>query len=150
MPKMSLHSPLGPLTVTENDDVIVSVDWGWARDSIETGLLRLAREQLSDYFDGDRKEFSLPLSPRGTAFQKSVWSFMLGIPYGATETYGGVARAIDSAPRAIGTACGRNPIPIIIPCHRVVGGNGALTGYTGAGGITTKRSLLDLEASLPA
>ena len=148
MPAISVHSPLGPVTVTEEDGAIVSLAWGWladASDAGESGLLCLARDQLKEYFDGERTGFALPLAPRGTAFQRTVWSHMLNIPYGRTESYGGMARAIGSGPRAVGTACAKNPIPILIPCHRVVGRNGDLTGYSGGDGLRTKKILLDLE-----
>lgn len=148
MPGMSFHSPLGPVTVTEEDGAIVSLAWGWlpdAADTWETGLLCLARDQLEAYFNGERAAFTLPLAPQGTTFQRTVWSHMLNIPYGRTESYSGMARSIGSGPRAVGTACAKNPIPILIPCHRVVGQNGDLTGYSGGDGIGTKKYLLDLE-----
>lgn len=145
MADISLHSPLGPITVTEEEGVIVSLDWGWATDPQENGLLCLARNQLSEYFDGRRTNFALPLAPRGTPFQRTVWSNMLDIPYGETESYGDMARALGSGARAVGTACAKNPIPIIIPCHRVVGQNGSLGGYSGADGLSGKKFLLDLE-----
>lgn len=150
MADLSFHSPLGPVTVTEQDGVIVSLGWGWKKETEETGVLCLARDQVGEYFDGSRADFSLPLAPRGTAFQRSVWSRMLRIPYGGTESYGDVARAVGSGARAVGTACAKNPIPILIPCHRVVGQNGALTGYSGADGLGGKKFLLDLEGGSPA
>ena len=112
-----------------------------------TGLLSLAGDQLASYFDGDLTNFSLPLAPVGTPFQRQVWVSMTRIPYGETQSYGGVAEEIDSSPRAVGTACGRNPIPILIPCHRVVGNGGAMVGYSGGEGIETKRYLLAHESS---
>ncbi len=145
MARISLSSPLGPITVAEEDGVIVSLDWGWTCDTEETGLLDLARHQLSEYFDGTRTDFALPLSPRGTAFQRSVWAAMLGIPYGKTESYGGMAHALGSGARAVGTACAKNPISILIPCHRVVAQGGGLGGYSGADGLGGKKFLLDLE-----
>jgi methylated-DNA-[protein]-cysteine S-methyltransferase len=145
MPQLSLHSPLGELTVTEEDGAIVALDWGRGRDQAETPLLRRAREQLHDYFDGHRAAFGLPLAPAGTPFCKRVWDAMRAIPAGQTRTYAELARALGSAPRAVGQACGDNPIPILIPCHRVVASNGALGGYSGADGPATKRLLLDLE-----
>ncbi len=147
MPCLSIHSPLGPLTIVEDDDGIVALEWGWARENSRTGLLGLAGDQLSRYFDGDLKQFSLPLAPSGTPFQRQVWASMARIPYGETLSYGGIAEDIDSSPRAVGTACGRNPIPIIIPCHRVVGNGGALVGYSGGEGVETKRYLLAHESS---
>jgi len=149
MPSLSLHSPLGPLTLTEEDGSIVAVDWGWSRGSEETGLLALARDQLAEYFDGARQRFSLPLGPAGTPFQKSVWAQMVRIPYGSTDSYAGLARALGSSARAVGMACGANPLPLLIPCHRVVGSGGRLTGYSGGDGIATKRYLLEHEGALP-
>ena len=145
MQELSVHSPLGPLTVTEQDGAVVALGWGRSRRSQETGLLCLARDQLGEYFDGRRSEFDLPLEPSGTPFQRSVWSALLDIPHGSTESYAGVARTIGSGARAVGGACARNPIPILIPCHRVLGSNGALGGYSGAEGIESKRYLLRLE-----
>ncbi len=147
MPCMSVHSPLGPLTIVEDDDAIVALEWCWTRETSETGLLSLAGSQLASYFDGELTNFSLPLAPSGSAFQRQVWASMTRIPYGETQSYGGVAEEIDSSPRAVGTACGRNPIPIIIPCHRVVGNGGALVGYSGGEGVETKRYLLAHENS---
>ena len=145
MPQLSMHSPLGDITVSEENGVIVSVDWGWSSMQQETPLLRRACDQLEKYFDGTRHEFDLPLAPEGTAFQKRVWKAMRDIPSGATRTYGDIARIIDSAPRAVGQACGRNPIPIFIPCHRVLGSHGSIGGYSGGEGLATKRGLLRLE-----
>jgi methylated-DNA-[protein]-cysteine S-methyltransferase len=145
MPQLSMHSPLGDITVSEEDGVIVSVDWGWSSLQQETPLLRRACDQLEDYFDGMRHKFDLPLAPEGTAFQKRVWMAMQDIPAGATRSYGDIARLIDSAPRAVGQACGRNPIPIFLPCHRVLGSQGSIGGYSGGDGLDTKRALLRLE-----
>ena len=108
-------------------------------------LLDAAEAQLREYFAGARRTFDLPLAPHGTAFQQRVWAALRAIPYGETCTYGELAAAIGSpnASRAVGMANHRNPIPIIIPCHRVIGANGTLTGY--AGGLEIKRKLLALE-----
>jgi len=148
MSSLSLHSPLGPLTVTEADGAIVSLDWGWRARQGEAGngLLDLARDQLMEYFDGARTTFALPLSPSGTPFQRRVWRQMMAIPYGATQSYGEMAALCGGGARAVGTACGRNPIPVIIPCHRVVATGGRLGGYSGGGGPATKSFLLTLEA----
>jgi methylated-DNA-[protein]-cysteine S-methyltransferase len=145
MPQLSLHSPVGDLTISEEDGVIVSIDWGWSSLQGDSALLRRAKAQLDDYFDGQRQNFDLPLAPSGTAFQKRVLQAMRNIPFGATRTYGDLARTLDSAPRAIGQACGRNTIPILIPCHRVLGSQGSIGGYSGGQGLETKRSLLRLE-----
>lgn len=113
----------------------------------ETPLLARGRAQLLEYFQGKRREFDLPLAPRGTPFQRSVWSALAEIPYGATISYKELARRVDR-PRgfqAVGQANGRNPLPIFLPCHRVVGADGALTGY--AGGLELKQFLLELERS---
>ena len=92
---------------------------------------------------------TLPLTPVGTAFQRSVWSAMRDIPFGEVQSYGDLAKRLRTAPRAVGSACGRNPLPILIPCHRVVGASGALTGYSGGDGLVTKKFLIDLERSGP-
>lgn len=149
MPQLAFNSPIGPLTLSEEDGVIISLDWGWPPDSEETPLLLRARDQLEEYFDGRRRVFDLPLAPFGTAFQKRVWQALAAIPFGATRTYGDVAAELGTAARALGSACGRNPIPIIIPCHRVLGGNGRLGGYSGMDGVDTKRFLLRLEGKQP-
>ena len=109
--------------------------------------LRPAAEQLEAYFAGELTAFDLPLAPSGTPFQRAVWDALLTIPYGETVSYGEIARQIGdpSAVRAVGTANGRNPISIVIPCHRVIGADGSLTGY--GGGLERKRALLALEAS---
>jgi len=145
MPCLSLQSPLGPMTVTEIDGSLTSVEWRWSKTQEETGLLAIVRDQLADYFDGRRTAFSLPLAPLGTPFQHRVWRAMCNIPYGEVRSYGDLARALKTGPRAIGAACARNPLPIFIPCHRVVGADGTLTGYSGADGLASKEFLLNLE-----
>ena len=120
-------------------------DPGWRRDD---ALLADALGQLSEYFAGTRRTFELALSPRGTPFQLKVWEALRAIPYGTTISYGELAARIGNrnASRAVGLANGRNPIAIIVPCHRVVGAGGKLTGY--GGGLDNKRVLLDLERSV--
>ncbi|WP_376098373.1 methylated-DNA--[protein]-cysteine S-methyltransferase [Roseomonas sp. CCTCC AB2023176] len=145
MPQLPLLSPLGMLTLSEEDGAIVALDWGRGRDRDETPLLRRAADQLQDYFDGLRTAFDLPLAPHGSAFRLRVWTALRAIPPGETRTYGDLARELGTASRAIGGANGANPIPIIIPCHRVVASGGALGGYSGGDGVSTKRWLLDLE-----
>lgn len=118
---------------------------GQGQSDDESVLLRAAA-QLAQYFAGERTEFDLPLAPRGTEFQHRVWAELRMIGYGETASYGDIAHRLgltNAASRAVGTANGRNPIPIIVPCHRVIGADGTLTGY--AGGIERKRVLLDLE-----
>lgn len=142
--QLSLHSPLGDLTVSEEAGKIVALDWGWGCEQGETVLLREARAQLFAYFDGTLTAFDLPLAPPGTPYQRRVWAVLTRIPYGATRTYGQVTADAGGAPRSVGQANGSNPIPIIIPCHRVVAAGG-LGGYSGGSGLDTKRWLLDLE-----
>jgi len=145
---LSLHTPIGDLTVFDNDDgAIIALDWGWVEEQEPTPLLKEAKCQLDLYFDGALTKFDLPLAPHGTAFQNKVWQAMVNISYGKTKGYGDIALALNSGARPVGTACGRNPIPIIIPCHRVVGAGGALGGYSGEGGTVTKTSLLALEGA---
>ncbi|MFC7607776.1 methylated-DNA--[protein]-cysteine S-methyltransferase [Teichococcus aestuarii] len=123
----------------------MALDWGRGRDQTETPVLLAARDQLQDYFDGQRMVFDLPLAPHGSAFQRRVWAALAEIPPGETRSYAALAAGLGSVARAVGQANGANPIPIIIPCHRVVGANGALGGYSGGEGPATKRYLLDLE-----
>lgn len=146
MPQISLHSPVGDLSLSEDDGHIVAVDWGWGRDQTSTPLLKEAVKQLNAYFDGKLENFDLPLKPHGTEFQQRVWRAMLKIPYGKVRTYGDLATKLKSGARPVGTACGRNPIPIIIPCHRVLGTQ-SLGGYSGDGGLDTKVKLLTLEGA---
>ena len=145
MPQLSLHTPLGDLTVSEEDGAIVAVDWGWGRDQDETELLLEAREQLQAYFDGQRARFDLKLAPPGTAYRRRVWAALCAIPPGQTRTYGEIAQTAGGSARSVGQANRANPIPVLIPCHRVVAAAG-LGGYSGGDGLDTKRFLLQLEA----
>lgn len=144
---ISVNSPVGPLTIFADDDAIVAVDWGWPPETDEppTPLLERARDQMEAYFEGRLIQFDLPLAPHGTAFQRKVWAAIAAIPFGKVRTYGDLARDLGTAPRPLGGACGRNPIPIIIPCHRVLGMNGSLGGYSGMDGLETKEALLRHE-----
>ncbi|MBJ7251241.1 MAG: methylated-DNA--[protein]-cysteine S-methyltransferase [Acetobacteraceae bacterium] len=146
MPQLSLHTPLGEVTISEDGDAIVALDWGRGRDQEATPLLREARDQLQEYFDGKRMSFDLPLAPEGSEFQKRVWAALCAIPPGETRSYADIARTIGSAPRAVGGANGANPIPLFIPCHRVIAADGTLGGYSGGDGPATKRYLLDHES----
>lgn len=145
MPQLSLHTPLGALTVSEEGEAIVAVDWGWGRDQAEAPVLLQAREQLQEYFDGRRTRFDLPLAPRGTEYRRRVWAALCAIPPGQTRTYAEIARVAGGSARSVGRANGANPIPVLIPCHRVVA-TGGLGGYSGGDGLDTKRFLLQLEA----
>lgn len=138
-----------PMTLVEDDGHLVMAQFGARRDPawrMEPGpLLRLARDQLREYFAGRRRDFDLPLAPRGTQFQLLVWRALRAIPYGETRSYGQIAAAAGNprACRAVGLANNRNPIAIIVPCHRVIGADGSLTGY--AAGLDIKARLLALE-----
>jgi methylated-DNA-[protein]-cysteine S-methyltransferase len=152
----TMASPVGELLLRGGDGVLsgLSMWWpgeplplrdGWRRDD---AALAFAVAQLDEYFAGRRTAFDMPLAPRGTPFQQRVWQLLREIPYGDTTSYGALARRLGSpeASRAVGLANGRNPIAIIIPCHRVVGSDGSLTGY--GGGLDRKRWLLDHERSV--
>lgn len=140
---------IGKITIAEEDGYITHVLFGHENlpDSRvnETALLKDAHKQISEYLKGERRSFDLPLSPSGTEFQQRVWKALTGIPYGETVTYEDIARKVgnEKACRAVGMANNRNPISLIIPCHRVIGKNGKLTGY--GGGLGIKEYLLKLE-----
>ena len=144
--QLSLHSPVGDLTISEDGGAIVSIDWGWVEIQGATATLIEARRQLQDYFDGKRHGFDLAMAPAGTAYQRRVWLALCDIPPGSTRTYADIARTVGGSPRAVGGANGRNPIPIVIPCHRVVAMTG-IGGYSGGDGLPTKRFLLALESA---
>ncbi len=145
-----ISSPLGNLRLQANEVSLISLEWTGetiTRPS-ENPILKTACTQLSDYFNNKNTGFNIPLSPCGSEFELAVWKSMTQIPYGTTVTYGDIAKSTGRPPRAVGTACGRNPIPIIIPCHRVVGSGGRMVGYSGKGGIETKRWLLVHEGNV--
>jgi methylated-DNA-[protein]-cysteine S-methyltransferase len=168
-----IETPVGPLRLVAEDGALVAVDFlgempdgpgeaasvrlhrergrprsdASVRDDSDEVLVR-ATEQLAAYFAGELEEFDLPLAPRGTPFQQQVWAELRRIPYGATASYGEIAARLGRTghgARAVGVANGRNPIPVIVPCHRVVGASGAMTGY--GGGMERKRRLLHLEGA---
>lgn len=146
MPCLFYDSPIGPMTLVQEGEVLARLDFDVPSQPEEaTPLLLEACRQLREYFAGERKAFALPLAPAGTEFQKKVWAALRDIPWGETRSYGDIARAIGkpTACRAVGMANGRNPLPIFIPCHRVIGTNGSITGYSG--GLEKKRFLLRLE-----
>ncbi|MBX2832330.1 MAG: methylated-DNA--[protein]-cysteine S-methyltransferase [Rhodospirillales bacterium] len=147
MPQISINSPIGALTIFEFDDQIVALDWGFVDEMEPSPVLEEAKKQLSAYFSGTLATFDLPLAPDGTDFQKAVWKAMCKIPAGQTATYKDLAAAAGSpkAFQSVGTACGLNPIPIIIPCHRVLASGDKPGGYSGQGGLETKRALLKIE-----
>ena len=144
LPQISLRSPVGDLTVSEEAGSIVAIDWGWGRDQAATPVLLRARDQLHAYFDGALTRFDLPLAPSGSAYRQRVWAALRAVPYGSTCSYLDVTRVAGGSPRTVGGANGANPIPIVIPCHRVLATTG-LGGYSGGDGLDTKRFLLSLE-----
>lgn len=151
----TLKTPVGKLKLIASDQGLAAILWenddpkrvrlGDLHEDREHPVLSEAAKQLAEYFAGKRTEFSIALDPVGTDFQKQVWTALSEIPFGETRSYGQLARAIGrpSASRAVGAANGRNPISIVVPCHRVIGTSGALTGF--AGGLKVKAQLLELE-----
>lgn len=146
MPNCDVDTQFGMLHLLEKDGAIVRLSWGASGRSDDTPLLRGAVAQLSAYDVGDLEEFDLPLHVSGTKFQRDVCAAMSAIPFGDTRTYGDIAKDLGVTAQAVGQACGANPIPIIIPCHRVMGAKG-LTGFSGAGGVETKVALLRHEGA---
>ncbi len=147
---MRLETPVGEIWLAEEDGALVALrlpgESAPEGEPRKTPLLREAAEQLTEYFDGKRADFDLKMNPAGTAFQKEVWAALEKIPAGATMSYGGVAHAVGrpKASRAVGAANHKNPLPILIPCHRVIGAGGKMVGY--GGGLPLKEELLRLEA----
>ena len=145
MPQLSVHSPIGDLTISEEDGKIISLDWGWSPLQEKNEILLKTKVLLDQYFDDEKPTFDLPLEPHGTEFQEKVWKIMYEIPYGEILLYGKISDKLNSHARAVGIACKANPIPVIIPCHRVIGKNGKLTGFSGGEEIETKKQLLKLK-----
>lgn len=148
-----LVTPVGRLRLEERGGALTRIAWAPGRHAtdskiVPSPLLREAMLQLRAYFAGKRRSFELPLAPAGTPFQRRVLEAMAEIPYGAFETYGELAERVGSGPRAIGGVCAVNPLPIVIPCHRVLAAGGRLGNYSGGSGIQTKLALLDLEGAL--
>jgi methylated-DNA-[protein]-cysteine S-methyltransferase len=147
-----MGSPIGPLELVEDGGALVAIHFD-ARDDGSperpgggSDVLLEARRQLAEYFQGERRVFDLPLRPRGTDFQRRVWGVLATVPWGTTTTYGVIAATLGLPPgasRAVGAANGANPLPVVLPCHRVIGSDGTLTGY--AGGLARKATLLRLE-----
>ena len=151
MPTTTIETPIGPITVTVRNGAVAEIAFAAARNAALSGtaaedaeVLDGAAAQLRDYFAGRRHRFTVPIALEGTPFQRRVWTAMTEIPYGRLRSYAALARQLSTAPRAVGGACGRNPIPIIVPCHRVVSETG-IGGYSGGAGLVTKRRLLKLE-----
>ena len=142
----AVDTPIGTLWLAGDEDGLTAVSFDPLPAGAESPVCGEAAEQLEAYFAGELRDFQLPLAPRGTDFQRSVWAAVAAIPYGGTASYLEIATTLGrpAACRAIGAANGRNPLPVVIPCHRVIGAAGGLTGY--GGGLARKRALLDLEA----
>lgn len=148
MPRLALDTPIGPLRLLEGAGALTAIEWSnKVLPDEPTPLLLEAKRQLDAYFAGALKTFDLPLRPPGSPFEQRVWQAMAEIPYGETRRYGDLAAALGAPARAIGQACGSNPLPIVVPCHRVLAATG-LGGYSGSGGAETKRRLLVLEGVL--
>ena len=152
--EIEITSPLGPLRIVGSAQAVESIDWNLDRASVTTDtadycpLLDECARQLQAYFDGRLTAFDLPVAPAGTNFQQRVWQRLMAIPFGHTLSYGQLAETLQppTSPRAIGNAVGRNPISIVLPCHRVVGSRGDLTGF--AGGLDRKEWLLTHEGAI--
>ncbi|MDR9396933.1 methylated-DNA--[protein]-cysteine S-methyltransferase [Pontimonas sp.] len=156
---LTMPSPLGTLTLHATDHAVIGLEIGHASDTGSTPshastphnlahpVLAAAKAQLEEYFAGTRHTFDVPVSMKGTPFQEAVWSALESIPYGETASYGQLAQRVGrpGAARAVGGAVGGNPVPIIVPCHRVMGSTGKITGYSGGDGIATKKALLAHE-----
>ena len=145
MPRLTINTPVGLLTIVEKGCAIKKICWSTSQKNEKTKLLLRAKKELENYFGGKLTRFTVPINPYGTSFQRKVWNSMAEIPFGKTATYGQIASTLHTSPRAVGNACSKNPLPIIIPCHRVIGGNGALNGYTGGKGLKTKLLLINHE-----
>ncbi|WP_370282424.1 methylated-DNA--[protein]-cysteine S-methyltransferase [Pseudooceanicola sp.] len=143
---MVVETPVGPLSLHEEDGAITRVSWREAAPAGRSEVLEEAARQLAAYFAGTRRAFDLPLAVQGSALQRAVCAEMAAIPFGETVTYGDIARRLGRPAQAIGQACGGNPIPVIIPCHRVLGASG-LGGFSGEGGVETKVALLRHEGA---
>ena len=155
---VTTDSPVGRLLLAADDEALRLIEFASPRHPMaqtnaweegDSAILRETRAQVGEYFDGRRRQFDLPLGPRGTDFQRTVWFALAEIGYGETISYAQLAARVgkSSAMRAVGAANGRNPLPIVLPCHRVIGADGSLTGF--GGGLPTKRFLLELEGALP-
>jgi methylated-DNA-[protein]-cysteine S-methyltransferase len=145
--RRGMDTPFGPLTVEARDGVLTAIRFEACDSADDTPLLRDAIRQLTEYFAQQRRDFGLPLAPAATPFQDKLRHAMCAIPYGETRSYADLARDLASAPRAVGQGCGRNPLPIIVPCHRVVAATGQLGGFSAGDGPATKHQLLTHESA---
>ncbi|TDK51794.1 methylated-DNA--[protein]-cysteine S-methyltransferase [Antarcticimicrobium luteum] len=147
MPTITVDTQFGRLAVTEEEGAITRLTWDGTAEGVPTPLLQEAQRQIEAYDAGTLQDFDLPLRVEGSNFQRAVCEAMRAIPFGETRTYGDIARATDHPAQAVGRACGHNPIPVLIPCHRVMGAGGKLTGFSGKGGVETKLALLRHEGA---
>ncbi|WP_417515754.1 methylated-DNA--[protein]-cysteine S-methyltransferase [Minwuia sp.] len=152
MEQAIIDSPLGRIRIEAEDGAITRLRWtkhdGTITPPAPGSLLARAADQLAEYFAGKRDTFDLPVSPSGTTFQRAVWDAMVAIPKGGYRTYGDVAGELGASARSVGTACGANPIPVIIPCHRILAAGGRLGGFSAEGGVEDKVWLLRHEGAL--
>jgi len=148
MPQATIRTPVGPLAITETDGAIIRVTWEETENPERTAVIAEAFRQLEAYFASELTVFDLPLAPAGGELQQQVMAAMSAIPFGQTRTYGDIARELGTYGQPVGRACGANPIPVIIPCHRVLSAKG-LGGFSGAGGVDTKIALLKHEGGYP-
>ena len=146
MSQLSFHTPIGVLTASECDGVIVAVDWGWGRDQAESAVLTAARDQMQEYFDGLRTVFDVPVALSGSRYARRVLSAVLDVGYGQTTTYAALAARSAGTAASVGRVLAENPLPILVPSHRVLGKAGLGRFAEEAGGAATKRYLLALEA----
>ena len=144
--RAGLATPIGGFWVEARDRAIIRAGWGDAPSATDDPILRLALSEIAAYFDGTLTQFSVPLRPEVSAFQGRFLQALQTIPFGETRTYGQLAKQLNTPAQAIGQACGANPIPLLIPCHRVLGATG-LGGYSGTGGVETKVALLRHEGA---
>ena len=147
MERQSLDTPFGPLCLTIEADAVTRVTWDRVAPSAPSELMREALAQLAGYCAGTRTGFDLPLRVTGGPLQQAVCAAMRAIPFGETRSYGDIAQEVGASAQAVGQACGRNPLPVLIPCHRVMGADNRLTGFSGAGGVETKVALLRHEGA---
>ena len=148
MPVIAVDTPIGRLGIAERDGCVIQVSWSASPQGEPTPLLAEAARQMAAYFAGELRDFDLPLDPGGGDLEARVFDAMRAIPYGATRTYGDIAGDLGILPNEVGHGCAANPIPVIIPCHRVLSVTG-LGGYSGRGGVETKIALLKLEGGYP-
>ena len=147
MAQISITTQFGPLAIEEQNGAITRLDWVDVADPDPSDVLLEAAAQLKAYAEGRLQVFDLPTHVAGSGLQQSVCAAMAAIPFGDTRTYGDIAKQVGASAQAVGQACGGNPIPVIIPCHRVMGAGGKLTGFSGAGGVETKVALLRHEGA---